>query len=127
MALQPEKVEDIIKISRQVVSLETPFGEEEDGTPLRDFIEDHDSPTLSEVAFFLMLKAQVQEVLETLTERERRVIKLRFGLEDGHSRTLEQVGEEYGITRERIRQIEAKALKRLREPQRSRKLMGWLE
>ena len=126
MEVQPEKVEEILKISQEPVSLETPIGEEED-SHLGDFIEDRSAPAPADAASFQLLKEQIQEVLETLTDREARVLQLRFGLEDGRSRTLEEVGREFGVTRERIRQIEAKALRKLRHPTRSRKLRDFLE
>ena len=122
----PEKVEEILKISQEPVSLETPIGEEED-SHLGDFIEDRSAPAPSDFASFQLLKEQIQDVLDTLTDRESRVLQLRFGLEDGRSRTLEEVGREFGVTRERIRQIEAKALRKLRHPTRSRKLRDFLE
>jgi RNA polymerase primary sigma factor len=126
MEVLPEKVEEILKISQEPVSLETPIGEEED-SHLGDFIEDRSAPAPSDAASFQLLKEQIQEVLDTLTDRESRVLQLRFGLEDGRSRTLEEVGREFGVTRERIRQIEAKALRKLRHPTRSRKLRDFLE
>ena len=126
MDIGPEKVEEILKISQEPVSLETPIGEEED-SHLGDFIEDRNAPAPADAASFQLLKEQVSEVLDTLTDREGRVLKLRFGLEDGRSRTLEEVGREFGVTRERIRQIEAKALRKLRHPTRSRKLRDFLE
>ena len=126
MEIPPEKVQEIMKISQEPVSLETPIGEEED-SHLGDFIEDRNAPAPADAASFQLLKEQVDEVLHTLTEREARVLQLRFGLEDGRSRTLEEVGREFGVTRERIRQIEAKALRKLRHPQRSRKLRDFLE
>ncbi len=126
MEIGPEKVEEILKISQEPVSLETPIGEEED-SHLGDFIEDRNAPAPADAASFQLLKEQVNEVLHTLTEREARVLVLRFGLEDGRSRTLEEVGREFGVTRERIRQIEAKALRKLRHPTRSRKLRDFLE
>ena len=126
MEVMPEKVEEILKISQEPVSLETPIGEEED-SHLGDFIEDRSAPAPSDAASFQLLKEQIQEVLDTLTDRESRVLQLRFGLEDGRSRTLEEVGREFGVTRERIRQIEAKALRKLRHPTRSRKLRDFLE
>ena len=126
MEIGPEKVEEILKISQEPVSLETPIGEEED-SHLGDFIEDRNAPAPADAASFQLLKEQVNEVLHTLTEREARVLQLRFGLEDGRSRTLEEVGREFGVTRERIRQIEAKALRKLRHPTRSRKLRDFLE
>jgi RNA polymerase primary sigma factor len=126
MEVMPEKVEEILKISQEPVSLETPIGEEED-SHLGDFIEDRSAPAPSDFASFQLLKEQIQDVLDTLTDRESRVLQLRFGLEDGRSRTLEEVGREFGVTRERIRQIEAKALRKLRHPTRSRKLRDFLE
>jgi len=126
MDIGPEKVEEILKISQEPVSLETPIGEEED-SHLGDFIEDRNALAPADAASFQLLKEQVGEVLHTLTEREARVLELRFGLEDGRSRTLEEVGREFGVTRERIRQIEAKALRKLRHPSRSRKLKDFLE
>jgi RNA polymerase primary sigma factor len=126
MEIGPEKVEEILKISQEPVSLETPIGEEED-SHLGDFIEDRNALAPADAASFQLLKEQVGEVLHTLTEREARVLELRFGLEDGRSRTLEEVGREFGVTRERIRQIEAKALRKLRHPTRSRKLKDFLE
>ena len=126
MEVQPEKVEEILKISQEPVSLETPIGEEED-SHLGDFIEDRSATPPADAASFQLLKEQIQEVLDTLTDRESRVLQLRFGLEDGRSRTLEEVGREFGVTRERIRQIEAKALRKLRHPTRSRKLRDYLE
>ena len=126
MEIGPEKVEEILKISQEPVSLETPIGEEED-SHLGDFIEDRNAPAPADAASFQLLKEQVEEVLHTLTDRESRVLQLRFGLEDGRSRTLEEVGREFGVTRERIRQIEAKALRKLRHPTRSRKLKDFLE
>ena len=126
MEIGPEKVEEILKISQEPVSLETPIGEEED-SHLGDFIEDRNATAPADAASFQLLKEQVEEVLHTLTDREGRVLQLRFGLEDGRSRTLEEVGREFGVTRERIRQIEAKALRKLRHPTRSRKLRDFLE
>ena len=126
MEVQPEKVEEILKISQEPVSLETPIGEEED-SHLGDFIEDRSAPAPADAASFQLLKEQIQDVLDTLTDRESRVLQLRFGLEDGRSRTLEEVGREFGVTRERIRQIEAKALRKLRHPTRSRRLRDFLE
>jgi len=121
-----EKVREILKIAQEPVSLETPIGEEED-SHLGDFIPDEDAPAPAEAAAFSMLKEQLVEVLNTLTEREQKVLKLRFGLEDGRARTLEEVGKEFDVTRERIRQIEAKALRKLRHPTRSKKLKDYLE
>jgi len=126
MEIGPEKVEEILKISQEPVSLETPIGEEED-SHLGDFIEDRNALAPADAASFQLLREQVDEVLHTLTDREARVLQLRFGLEDGRSRTLEEVGREFGVTRERIRQIEAKALRKLRHPTRSRKLKDFLE
>ncbi len=121
-----EKVREISKISQEPVSLETPIGEEED-SHLGDFIPDDDAPAPSEAASFVLLKEQLVDVLKTLTPREEKVLKLRFGLEDGRQRTLEEVGKEFDVTRERIRQIEAKALRKLRHPSRSKKLKDYLE
>ncbi len=126
MGISVEKVREIQKIAQEPVSLETPIGEEED-SHLGDFIPDEDVPAPAEAAAFSMLKEQLVEVLNTLTEREQKVLKLRFGLEDGRSRTLEEVGKEFDVTRERIRQIEAKALRKLRHPSRSKKLKDYLE
>jgi RNA polymerase primary sigma factor len=126
MGLPPEKVREIIKISQEPVSLETPIGEEED-SHLGDFIEDQKALAPAEAASHQLLKEQVEDVLDSLTQRERRVLQLRFGLDDGRSRTLEEVGREFGVTRERIRQIEAKALRKLRHPSRSKKLKDYLE
>ena len=126
MDISVEKVREIIKISQEPVSLETPIGEEED-SHLGDFIPDDDVPAPAEAAAFSMLKEQLVEVLDTLTEREQKVLKLRFGLEDGRARTLEEVGKQFDVTRERIRQIEAKALRKLRHPSRSKKLKDYLE
>jgi RNA polymerase primary sigma factor len=121
-----ERVEEILKISQEPVSLETPIGEEED-SHLGDFIEDRSAPAPPDLASYQLLKEQIDDVLSTLTEREKKVLQLRFGLLDGRSRTLEEVGREFGVTRERIRQIEAKALRKLRHPSRSRKLRDFLE
>ncbi len=121
-----EKVREISKISQEPVSLETPIGEEED-SHLGDFIPDDDAPAPSEAASFVMLKEQLVDVLKTLTPREEKVLRLRFGLEDGRQRTLEEVGREFNVTRERIRQIEAKALRKLRHPSRSKKLKDYLD
>ena len=126
MEVPPERVREILKVSQEPVSLETPIGEEED-SHLGDFIEDRSAPAPAEAATFQLLREQVDGVLGTLSERERRVLQLRFGLEDGRSRTLEEVGRDFGVTRERIRQIEAKALRKLRHPSRSRKLRDFLE
>ena len=126
MEVQPEKVREIIKVSQEPVSLETPIGEEED-SHLGDFIEDQGTPAPAEAASHQLLKEQVQEVVGSLTPREQKVLILRFGLEDGRSRTLEEVGREFNVTRERIRQIEAKALRKLRHPTRSKKLKDYLE
>jgi len=126
MELSPERDEEILKISQEPVSLQTPIGEEEDSN-LGDFIEDQSAPAPSDAASFQLLKEQIDDVLHTLTDRERRVLQLRFGLEDGRSRTLEEVGKEFGVTRERIRQIEAKALRKLRHPTRSRRLKDFLD
>lgn len=126
MGITVDKVREIQKIAQEPVSLETPIGEEED-SHLGDFIPDEDVPAPAEAAAFSMLKEQLVEVLDTLTDREQKVLKLRFGLEDGRSRTLEEVGKEFDVTRERIRQIEAKALRKLRHPSRSKKLKDYLE
>lgn len=126
MNLDVEKVREIIKIAQEPVSLETPIGEEED-SHLGDFIPDEDTQAPSEAATFTMLKEQLVDVLDTLTDREQKVLRLRFGLDDGRARTLEEVGKEFEVTRERIRQIEAKALRKLRHPSRSKKLKDFLE
>ena len=126
MEISVERVREIMKIAQEPVSLETPIGEEED-SHLGDFIEDQDAPAPAEAASFMLLKEQLEEVLDTLTEREERVLRLRFGLDDGRARTLEEVGQNFGVTRERIRQIEAKALRKLRHPSRSRKLKDFLD
>lgn len=126
MGLPVERVREIQKISQEPVSLETPIGEEED-SHLGDFIQDDNVPVPAEAAAFTLLKEQLVEVLGTLTEREQKVLCLRFGLEDGRARTLEEVGKEFDVTRERIRQIEAKALRKLRHPSRSRKLKDYLD
>ena len=126
MEVPPERVREILKVSQEPVSLETPIGEEED-SHLGDFIEDRGAPAPPDAATFQLLREQVVNVLDTLSERERRVLQLRFGIEDGRSRTLEEVGRDFGVTRERIRQIEAKALRKLRHPSRSRKLRDFLE
>lgn len=125
MGISPEKVREILKIAQEPVSLETPIGEEED-SHLGDFIPDDDAPEPAEVASFTLLKEQLVEVLKTLTPREEKVLRLRFGIEDGRTRTLEEVGKEFNVTRERIRQIEAKALRKLRHPSRSKKLKDFL-
>ena len=125
MGFSEEKVREIQKISQDPVSLETPIGEEED-SHLGDFIPDEDAPAPAEAASYTLLKEQLSEVLGTLTEREEKVLRLRFGLDDGRTRTLEEVGKEFNVTRERIRQIEAKALRKLRHPSRSKKLKDYL-
>ena len=126
MGVSEEKVREITKIAQEPVSLETPIGEEED-SHLGDFIPDDDIPAPAEAAAFTMLKEQLTDVLDTLTPREEKVLRLRFGLDDGRARTLEEVGKEFNVTRERIRQIEAKALRKLRHPSRSKKLKDFLE
>lgn len=126
MDVSVDRVREIMKIAQEPVSLETPIGEEED-SHLGDFIEDHDAPAPAEAASFVLLKEQLEDVLDTLTEREEKVLCLRFGLDDGRARTLEEVGQNFGVTRERIRQIEAKALRKLRHPSRSKKLKDFLE
>ncbi len=126
MDIPVQKVRDILKIAQEPVSLETPIGEEED-SHLGDFIPDDDAPEPAEVASFTLLKEQMLEVLKTLTPREEKVLRLRFGIEDGRARTLEEVGKEFNVTRERIRQIEAKALRKLRHPSRSKKLKDFLD
>jgi RNA polymerase primary sigma factor len=126
MDITAEKVREIIKVSQEPVSLETPIGEEDD-SHLGDFIEDHTALAPADAASHQLLKEQVEDVLDSLTERERKVLQLRFGLDDGRSRTLEEVGKEFHVTRERIRQIEAKALRKLRHPSRSRKLKDYLD
>ena len=126
MDMPTEMVREIMKIAQEPVSLETPIGEEED-SHLGDFIEDHDAPAPAEAAAFTMLKEQLMSVLDTLTPREEKVLRLRFGLDDGRARTLEEVGKEFNVTRERIRQIEAKALRKLRHPSRSKKLRDYLD
>ena len=126
MDMPEEKVREILKIAQEPVSLETPIGEEED-SHLGDFIPDEDAPAPAEAAAFTLLKEQLLDVLDTLTDREKKVLKLRFGLDDGRARTLEEVGKEFQVTRERIRQIEAKALRKLRHPSRSKKLRDYLE
>ena len=126
MGITPEQVREIVKVSQDPVSLETPIGEEED-SHLGDFVEDREAVSPSDAASLTMLHSEVEDVLDTLTPRERRVLQLRFGLIDGHQRTLEEVGKRFGVTRERIRQIEAKALRKLRHPSRSKKLRDYLE
>ena len=126
MNMPVERVREILKISQEPVSLETPIGEEED-SHLGDFIPDENVPVPAEAAAFTLLREQLEEVLNTLTEREKKVLTLRFGLEDGRARTLEEVGKEFNVTRERIRQIEAKALRKLRHPSRSKKLKDYLD
>jgi RNA polymerase primary sigma factor len=126
MEMSAERVREIIKIAQEPVSLETPIGEEED-SHLGDFIEDQDAPAPAEAASFRLLKEQLEEVLNTLTPREEKVLRLRFGLDDGRARTLEEVGQIFNVTRERIRQIEAKALRKLRHPSRSKKLRDFLD
>ena len=121
-----DKVREILKIAQEPVSLETPIGEEED-SHLGDFIPDDEAPVPAEVASHTLLREQLSEVLDTLTEREEKVLRLRFGLVDGRPRTLEEVGKEFNVTRERIRQIEAKALRKLRHPSRSKKLKDFLD
>lgn len=126
LEMEPERVREIMRIAQDPVSLETPIGEEED-SHLGDFIPDDDAPAPADAASLILLKEQLGEVLSTLTEREEKVLRLRFGLEDGRSRTLEEVGKEFNVTRERIRQIEAKALRKLRHPSRSRKVKDFLD
>lgn len=126
MGISEEKVREILKIAQEPVSLETPIGEEED-SHLGDFIPDDDAPAPADAAAFILLKEQLTEVLDTLTPREEKVLRLRFGLDDGRARTLEEVGKEFNVTRERIRQIEAKALRKLRHPSRSKKLKDFLD
>ena len=126
MDMPVDRVREILKISQEPVSLETPIGEEED-SHLGDFIEDHDAPAPAEAASYMLLKEQLTDVLSTLTEREKKVLELRFGIKDGRARTLEEVGQSFGVTRERIRQIEAKALRKLRHPSRSKKLKDFLD
>ena len=126
MEIPVERVREILKISQEPVSLETPIGEEED-SHLGDFIQDDNVPVPADAAAFTLLREQLKEVLGTLTEREQKVLRLRFGLDDGRARTLEEVGKEFNVTRERIRQIEAKALRKLRHPSRSRKLKDYLD
>ena len=126
MEMSVDRVREILKISQETVSLETPIGEEED-SHLGDFIQDDNVPVPADAAAFTLLKEQLVEVLSTLTDREQKVLRLRFGLDDGRARTLEEVGKEFNVTRERIRQIEAKALRKLRHPSRSRKLKDYLD
>jgi RNA polymerase primary sigma factor len=126
MDFTPEKVREILKIAQEPVSLETPIGEEDD-SHLGDFIEDQDALAPSDAAAYELLKEQLEDVLDTLTDREENVLRLRFGLDDGRTRTLEEVGKVFGVTRERIRQIEAKALRKLRHPSRSKRLKDFLE
>ncbi|HEU5140020.1 MAG TPA: RNA polymerase sigma factor RpoD [Bacillales bacterium] len=126
MELTPDKVREILKIAQEPVSLETPIGEEDD-SHLGDFIEDQDAQAPSDAAAYELLKEQLEDVLDTLTDREENVLRLRFGLDDGRTRTLEEVGKVFGVTRERIRQIEAKALRKLRHPSRSKRLKDFLE
>ena len=126
MLMPVDKVREIMKIAQEPVSLETPIGEEED-SHLGDFIPDDDIPAPAEAAAYTLLQEQLKEVLNTLTDREKKVLRLRFGLDDGRARTLEEVGREFKVTRERIRQIEAKALRKLRHPSRSKKLKDFIE
>ena len=126
MDLSPEKVREILKIAQEPVSLETPIGEEDD-SHLGDFIEDHEATSPAEHAAYELLKEQLEDVLDTLTDREENVLRLRFGLDDGRTRTLEEVGKVFGVTSERIRQIEAKALRKLRHPSRSKRFKDFLE
>ena len=126
MEVPPERVREILKVAQEPVSLETPIGEEED-SHLGDFIEDRNAPAPPEAATAQLRREEVARALGTLSERERRVLQLRFGIDDGRSRTLEEVGRDFGVTRERIRQIEAKALRKLRHPSRSRQLRDFLE
>ncbi|MDY0405549.1 RNA polymerase sigma factor RpoD [Virgibacillus sp. 179-BFC.A HS] len=126
MDLAPDKVRDILKIAQEPVSLETPIGEEDD-SHLGDFIEDHEAISPSDHAAYELLKEQLEDVLDTLTDREENVLRLRFGLDDGRTRTLEEVGKVFGVTRERIRQIEAKALRKLRHPSRSKRLKDFMD
>ena len=126
MNMPVAKIDEILKTSRDPVSLDTPIGEEED-SHLGDFIADDVTPAPADVAAFTLLKEQLMEVLDSLTPREKKVLRLRFGLDDGKARTLEEVGKEFNVTRERIRQIEAKALRKLRHPSRSKKLKDFLD
>ena len=126
MEISVDRVREIMKIAQEPVSLETPIGEEED-SHLGDFIEDQEAPAPAEAASFMLLKEQLEDVLDTLTTREEKVLRLRFGLDDGRARTLEEVGQSFGVTRERIRQIEAIALRKLRHPSRSHKLRDFLD
>ena len=126
MLMPVDKVREIMKIAQEPVSLETPIGEEED-SHLGDFIPDDDIPAPAEAAAYTLLQEQLKDVLNTLTDREKKVLRLRFGLDDGRARTLEEVGREFKVTRERIRQIEAKALRKLRHPSRSKKLKDFIE
>ena len=126
MDISVERVREIMKIAQEPVSLETPIGEEED-SHLGDFIEDHDAPAPADAATSILLREQIESVLEALTPREKKVLQLRYGLEDNRARTLEEVGQFFGVTRERIRQIEAKAIKKLRNPSRSKKLKDFLD
>ncbi|PDD70357.1 sigma-70 family RNA polymerase sigma factor, partial [Listeria monocytogenes] len=126
MDLPPEKVREILKIAQEPVSLETPIGEEDD-SHLGDFIEDQEAQSPSDHAAYELLKEQLEDVLDTLTDREENVLRLRFGLDDGRTRTLEEVGKVFGVTRERIRQIEAKALRKLRHPSRSKRLKDFMD
>jgi RNA polymerase primary sigma factor len=126
MGITPEKVREIVKVAQAPVSLETPIGEEGD-SHLGDFVEDHEAVSPPEAATLTMLHSEIEHVLDTLTPRERRVLKLRFGLIDGHQRTLEEVAKRIGVTRERIRQIEVKALRKLRHPTRSKQLRDYLD
>ena len=126
LEMPAERVREIMRIAQDPVSLETPIGEEED-SHLGDFIPDDDAPAPADAASLMLLKEQLNEVLSTLTDREAKVLRLRFGLEDGRSRTLEEVGKEFDVTRERIRQIEAKALRKLRHPSRSKKVKDFLD
>ena len=126
MLMPVDKVREIMKIAQEPVSLETPIGEEED-SHLGDFIPDDDIPAPADAAAYTLLQEQLKDVLNTLTDREKKVLRLRFGLDDGRARTLEEVGREFKVTRERIRQIEAKALRKLRHPSRSKKLKDFIE